>query len=120
MTVITNMNSDEYYFDSEGCFITELLNTENDSDVSIARARVKAGITTAWHKLDNTTERYCILSGIGIVEVGDLPPREVTVDDVVIISPNQRQRITNNGQEDLVFFAICSPRFEIENYHSAE
>ena len=120
MTVISNKNVEEYYFDSEGCYITELLNSSIDSDVSIARARVKPGVSTAWHKLTNTTERYCILSGSGVVEVGDLPPAQVTVDDVVIIAPGQRQKITNTGKEDLLFLAICSPRFETKNYQSAE
>ena len=120
MTIVLNENSDEYYFDSEGCYITELLNTRDDAEVSIAKARVKPGVSTAWHKLKNTTERYCILSGSGVVEVGKQSPQKVTSNDVVIILPDQRQRITNNGQEDLVFLAICSPRFEIKNYQPAE
>ncbi len=40
--------SQEYYFD-EGCFITELSNTTDDAQVSIARARVETGKTTKWH-----------------------------------------------------------------------
>jgi mannose-6-phosphate isomerase-like protein (cupin superfamily) len=35
---------------------------------------------------------------------------------VVIIPPHCWQRITNNGAEDLIFLAICSPRFLPENY----
>ena len=120
MTIILNSNMNEYYFDAEGCYITELLNTPSDSEVSIARARVKPGVSTAWHKLSNTTERYCILSGSGVVEVGGLAPAQVTVDDVVIIEPGQRQKITNTGKEDLLFLAICSPRFETKNYQPAE
>jgi mannose-6-phosphate isomerase-like protein (cupin superfamily) len=26
------------------------------------------------------------------------------------------QRVTNTGEEDLVFLAICTPRFRPENY----
>ena len=71
----------EYYFESEGCYITELSNNASDPDLSIAQARVTPGVTTAWHRLKNTTERYCILSGTGLVEVGDDAPKEVTIGD---------------------------------------
>ena len=109
----------EYYFD-EGCFITELSNTANDLEVSIARARVEPGKTTKWHFLKGVTERYVILEGFGRVEVGDIEPREVSVGDVVVIPPEVRQRINNVGEGDLIFLAICSPRFEESIYVSIE
>lgn len=109
---------EEYYFDREGCFITELSNTETDSELSIAQARVKPGVTTAWHRLKATTERYCILSGVGLVELGASEQRAVQAGDVVIIAPMQRQRITNIGKDDLVFLALCTPRFLLENYQA--
>ena len=52
-----------------------------------------------------------MLQGVGSVEIGDLPPHRVTAGDVVIIPPQVRQRISNIGTDDLVFLAICSPRF---------
>jgi mannose-6-phosphate isomerase-like protein (cupin superfamily) len=105
----------EYFF-VEGCFITELSNGAYDPYVSLARARVEPGRTTAWHALAGTTERYLILDGRGLVEVGDLPPRPVGPGDVVIIPPGCRQRITSTGTCDLIFLAVCSPRFMPENY----
>jgi mannose-6-phosphate isomerase-like protein (cupin superfamily) len=109
--------SQEYYFD-EGCFITELSNTGDDPLVSIARARVEPGKTTEWHYLQGITERYVILEGVGRVEVGSLEPQEVSAGDVVIIPPEERQRISNIGEGDLIFLAICSPRFEESKYVS--
>ena len=50
------------------------------------------------------------------MEVGDLPPSEVGVGDIVIIPPMCPQRITNIGQDDLVFLAICTPRFLSDVY----
>ncbi len=108
MPLILKLELDEYFFESEGCYITELSNSDVDPDLSIAQARVKPGVTTAWHRLKNTTERYCILSGVGIAEVGDVAPIEVSAGDVVLIQPMQRQRITNTGKEDLIFLAICN------------
>lgn len=116
MTSQKNPAKAEYFFDTEGCYITELSNTEADPEVSIAQARVEPGVTTAWHKLRETAERYCILSGTGLVEIGDEAPRPVIVGDVVLIPPMVRQRITNTGAENLVFLAICTPRFDVKNY----
>jgi len=104
----------------ERCYITELANTPDDPVASVALARVVPGVTTRWHRLIDTIERYVIVEGRGRVEVGDLPPREVAAGDVVIIPPLCRQRITNTGSQDLTFFAICTPRFQQKNYEDVE
>ncbi len=109
----------EYYF-VEGCHINELLNTPDDAAVSIARARVTSGVATRWHRLRGIAERYVILSGTGRVEVGELPAQDVTAGAVVLIPPLCRQRITNTGNEDLVFLAICSPRFQPDAYEDID
>jgi mannose-6-phosphate isomerase-like protein (cupin superfamily) len=108
---IKNQNPDDEFYTSEKCFITELSNSADDPDVSIARARVEPGVTTTWHRLKGTSERYAIVSGKGLVDVGDLPAQELNPGDMVFIPPMCRQRITNAGTEDLIFLAICSPRF---------
>jgi len=69
--------------------------------------------------LKDTTERYVIVSGTGLVEIGDNRPREVSQGHTASIPPMDRQRITNIGEEDLIFMAICTPRFITENYESA-
>jgi mannose-6-phosphate isomerase-like protein (cupin superfamily) len=109
----------EYYFD-EGCYITEFSNSSRDSRVSIARARVPPGVTTCWHFLEDITERYVIMEGTGRVEVGELQPQPVGYGDVVIIPPGVHQRITNTGDSDLIFLAICSPRFQPSSYRNVE
>lgn len=109
----------EYFF-AEGCFITELSNSAFDHAVSIARARVLPGVTTRWHRLHGTAERYVLLSGTGKVEVEGMATQEVTAGAVVLIPPGCAQRIGNIGSEDLVFLAICSPRFRPETYEDCE
>jgi len=111
--------SDEYYFD-EGCFILELMNSPLDQEVSIARARVEAGCTTRLHCLNGLTERYVIQNGEGKVTVGDSLKQKVIPGDVVLIPNGVAQKITNTGQEDLVFLAICSPRFTRESYQDLD
>lgn len=113
------MTNTEYFF-REGCFITELSNRADDPDVSIAQARVEPGQTTRWHRLRNTIERYVILSGSGVVEIGDELPRTVNAGDVIFIPALCPQRIHNNGDDDLIFLAICTPRFILENYEDLE
>jgi mannose-6-phosphate isomerase-like protein (cupin superfamily) len=105
----------EYFF-AEGCFITELSNSADDPAVSIARARLEPGKTTRWHYLRGTGERYVVLQGVGLVEIDDLPAHHVSAGDVVIIPPRARQRISNTGASDLVFLAICTPRFSAAVY----
>lgn len=108
-------------FDTEErCSIIELCNIPEDPDVSIARARLAPGLTTRWHRLVDTTERYVILEGRGRVEVGALPAQDVGAGDVVLIPPACRQRIRNLGTEDLIFLAICTPRFRQERYEDIE
>jgi mannose-6-phosphate isomerase-like protein (cupin superfamily) len=102
----------------EGCFITELSNSKQDADLSIARARVPVGVTTEWHHLRDTVERYLILQGKGCVEIGDLPATEVGPDDVVLIPANCRQRIANTGDNDLLFLVFCTPRFRPACYQT--
>ena len=109
----------DYYID-EGCFINELSNSADDPEVSIARARVPPGTTTRWHCLEGVTERYCIVQGEGRVEVGQETPQTVTIGDVVIIPPGCRQRITNTADADLIFLAICNPRFDSAIYRDLE
>jgi mannose-6-phosphate isomerase-like protein (cupin superfamily) len=104
----------------ERCYVNELSNTQADPAVSIARARVAPGVTTRWHRLVGTAERYVLLSGTGRVEVGDLAPQVVGPGDVVLIPPGCRQRITCLGADDLVFLAICTPRFRREAYEDID
>jgi mannose-6-phosphate isomerase-like protein (cupin superfamily) len=117
---IKQQNLKEDFYTSEKCYITELSNTPEDPDVSIAWARVKSGVTTCWHRLKGTYERYFIINGIGLVEVGEHPPKKVTAGDIVLIPPMCRQRITNTSAEDLVFLAICSPRFSRDVYEDID
>jgi mannose-6-phosphate isomerase-like protein (cupin superfamily) len=118
----------EYWFE-EGCFITEWLNAAHDPALSIARARVTPGVTTRLHRLAGVTERYVILAGQGRVELvgsdgaltsADHYVSDVEPGDVVVIPPGVSQRITNIGDTDLVFLALCTPRFTRAAYQDAE
>ena len=114
-TFINTADCPEYYFE-ERCYIRELLNSKETPGLSIAQARVLPGITTVLHALAGT-EVYYILSGEGVAEVGE-ERQPVSAGMLVHISPEKPQRIHNSGKEDLVFLAICSPRFLPGDYQS--
>ena len=108
----------EYYFE-EGCYISEWMNDAADPALSVARARLPASNSTRWHRLHKITERYLILEGAGRAEVGDLS-HTLRAGDSILIPPGERQRIHNTGNTDLVFLALCTPRFTTDCYEDVE
>ena len=54
------------------------------------------------------------------MEIGDLEPMDVCEGDVVRIPADTSQRITNTGEIDLIFYAVCSPPFEDSLYERLE
>lgn len=118
--LIVKQNEQEEYYTNERCFIKELLNGDEDPGLSYALARVEPGVTTVLHSLKGISERYLVISGEGIMEVGTLPPTPVGPGDLVLIPPDIPQRITNNGPVDLIFCCICAPRFNTSVYVDLE
>ncbi len=113
---LSRAEEEREYFFREGCYILELHNRPSEPEWSVARARVPVGFTTRWHRLRDTTERYLILAGRGRVEVGDDGARDVSAGEIISIPPMTRQRIESNGELELIFLAICTPRFQPQNY----
>lgn len=120
--IMHNDESSEYFFE-EGCYILELSNSDKDSNLSVARARLSPNTQTKLHKLNKTIERYIILQGQGDVMLGnaemEYSVKSVKSNDVVIIPENHPQAIKNTGDSDLIFLVICTPRFKVENYSEA-
>ena len=110
--------SDEYYTD-ERCHIIEILNIAAVADVSVARARVEPGVTTAWHRV-TVDELYYILSGTGRMEIEEEETTDIGPGDIARIPAGRAQRITNLQEQDLIFLCICTPRFEPEKYTALE
>lgn len=117
---IQHMNPEKEFWIPEGCYIIELVNGTHDPEMSIAQARVEPNVTTEWHILKGTVERYIIVSGEGVVEIGDLEPTTVKAGDVVVIPADCPQRISNIGQQDLIFWCVCTPPFKDGIYQVAE
>ncbi|MCB0534961.1 MAG: cupin domain-containing protein [Lewinellaceae bacterium] len=107
------------FYTEERCFITEILNSADIPQLSVAQARVEPGVTTALHSL-NADESYYILEGHGQVEIGGGSPQSVEKGDLVRIPTGRSQRITNTGEGTLIFLCICTPRFTAEGYSALD
>jgi mannose-6-phosphate isomerase-like protein (cupin superfamily) len=83
------------------------------ASVSLAHATVAAGAETVWHRLERTDEIYFILSGRGLVSVGD-ESREVGPGDAVWIPAGIQQRIRNLSPDPLAFLCACGPAYTPE------
>jgi mannose-6-phosphate isomerase-like protein (cupin superfamily) len=116
---VTSADSSAEYYTEERCHIL-VTGAPNDDDVSLARARVEPGVTTARHSLTGVDERYVLLAGEGLVEVGADDVTMVGPGDVVAIPAGVSQRITNTGTTDLVFLCICTPPFTPDCYVDLE
>ena len=121
MNILTRPDENSEFYTDEKCHILELLHSNSSKPFSLARARVEPGVTTLWHSLKNTEEHYVIISGQGIMEIDHSQSYAVTKGDIITIPANIPQRITNTSDNnDLVFYAICSPAFNKENYTDLE
>ena len=103
------------FYTEERCFIQELFNHDEHSNLSIAKAIVKPGITTQKHALYQTEEWYYILNGMGTMHINN---ESVSVKEgaCIYIPANAIQSISNDGKEDLEFLCVCSPRFKTDVY----
>lgn len=105
---------------AERCHILETWNRADDPRLSVARARVPPGVTTRWHRLQGIAERYLILSGQGLAEVEGKEPAAVQTGDLLYIPAGHAQRIRNTGEDDLLFYALCTPRFRWTAYEDMD
>lgn len=110
--------SGEFYFE-EGCYMTELSNTEEDPALSISRTRIPVGTTTKRHRLNGIVERYIVERGVGDIEIGDVRTH-ISAGDIVVIPAGESQRLQNNGETDLQLLTLCTPRFRFEAYENLE
>lgn len=99
----------------ERCFITELLNSAEFPEVSVARCRVEPGVTTEAHQLA-VTECYVILEGSGLMRRADETPFPISAGTTVVIPQQMTQCVTNTGPDDLIFLCICTSRFTPDCY----
>lgn len=102
---------------NDGCRLKELLHSDRDDvdlPYSLAYARVEVGKGTLPHQLVAQDEVYTILSGRGIMHIGE-ESEEVGMGDTILIPAGAEQWIENTSEEELVFTALVSPPWREED-----
>ncbi|HIF31616.1 MAG: cupin domain-containing protein [Pirellulaceae bacterium] len=110
---VYNLHLTEPFITKDGSEIRELLSHRNSAieQQSLAEARLAPGTATAPHFHRVTEEIYYILSGTGLMVIGD-ESRQVTDGDAIAIPPGLRHQITNTGEKTLHILCCCAPPYE--------
>lgn len=113
---VQNIDRVPAFTTKDGSEIRELLSPRNSCIVNqtLAEARLPAGGSTTPHYHVKTEEIYYLLSGQGLMRVGQ-QTRAVDPGDAVAIPPGTLHQITNTGPLPLKFLCCCAPGYEHED-----
>ena len=78
---------------------------------SIAEITIPPAGTAMPHFHKETEETYLILSGTATIQIQD-EQLVLTAGEAVLIEPGEVHQIINNGEENLVFIAVCVPAWQ--------
>ena len=106
------------YQTKDGSTIRELMHPtvhgEPAKNLSLAEATVAPGQQTALHVHHQTEELYYIVSGKGLMQVGD-DELNVETGDTICIPPGTPHSIRAIGEEALKILCCCSPAYAHED-----
>ena len=104
------------YVTKDGSIIRELMhpNIHNNKNLSLAEAIVPINCQTLIHKHKKSEEIYYIITGKGIMTLGD-KNFTVTKGDTIYIAPNTPHKIKNIGTEPLKILCCCAPPYSHED-----
>jgi len=116
--MITHSGEIGAYITKDGSRIRELMHPQRHGNrlQSLAEATVVPGGKTQLHRHAQTEELYHIISGHGVMTLGD-ERIAINVGDTVCISPGIAHAVENHGATDLVFLCCCSPPY---SHHDTE
>ncbi len=100
------------YITKDGSTIRELMHPQQHGNrsQSLAEATVAPGGKTQLHRHIKTEEIYHVISGQGVMILGE-ERIAISGGDTVCISPGVAHAVENNGETDLVFLCCCSPPY---------
>lgn len=110
---IVRLEECEEFISGDNARLREMLHPDKaalDLRYSLAHAIVGPGLSTTEHRL-SVSEVYYILEGTGLMHI-EGEEREVTPGATVYIPPGAVQKITNVGEDDLVFLCIVDPAWQ--------
>lgn len=103
---------------------SNILHTPHDSEIrplidrttapitqcSLAEETLPPGKTVTPHHHEVLEEIYYILSGSGVMTVGD-ESQAVSAGDAIYIPKNNVHSLTNTGEEEMKILLVCGPAF---------
>jgi len=100
------------YITKDGSIIRELMHpfVHLNRNQSLAEAVVPPGAITHLHKHLQSEEIYHVLSGIGLMTLGD-EQFEIKVGDTVCIAPGTLHRVKNSGVTLLKILCASAPPY---------
>ncbi len=82
---------------------------------SLAEETLPPGKSVTPHHHEVIEEIYYILSGSGVMTIGD-EAREVGAGDAIYIPRQQRHTLTNTGSAEMNILLVCGPAFYFEDH----
>lgn len=93
--------------------------TSQVTQCSLAEEVLPPGLAVTPHHHNQLEEIYYILSGGGVMTVGD-EKREVGAGDAVYVPRGHRHTLENTGAEEIRLLVVCGPAFFYEDEIMAE
>lgn len=114
--IIKNRNQSNVISTRHGSEIRPLIDrtTSEITQCSLAEEILPPGKAVTPHHHNQLEEIYYILSGRGVMTVGD-EQREVAAGDAIFIPRNHRHTLENTGAEPIRLLLVCGPAFFYED-----
>ncbi|MFN0119511.1 MAG: cupin domain-containing protein [Blastocatellia bacterium] len=93
--------------------------TSSVTQCSLAEEILPPGKTVSPHHHEVLEEIYYILSGSGVMTIGD-ESQAVAAGDAVYIPTHRQHTLTNTGVEDMRLLLVCGPAFYFEDHRLAQ
>jgi mannose-6-phosphate isomerase-like protein (cupin superfamily) len=115
--LIVNREDSKILHTPHGSEIRPLIDrtTSPVTQCSLAEETLPPGKSVTPHHHEVLEEVYYILSGTGVMTIGD-ERREVSAGDAIYIPRLQRHTLTNTGDEEMKLLLICGPAFYFEDH----
>jgi len=110
--MITHRSAVASYITRDGSTIRELMHPLQHGNrlQSLAEATVAPGASTQLHLHHQSEEIYHVISGHGVMTLGE-ERFSIGVGDSVCIAPGTPHAVQNTGENDLVFLCCCAPPY---------
>ncbi len=115
--LINNCRDAKAFATPHGSQIRPLMDQTNSSieRCSLAEETLPVGATVGTHYHRTTEEIYYVLSGRGMMSVGE-EKREVGAGDAIYIPVNSDHTITNVGNAPMKILLVCGPAYSPQDH----